>query len=617
MQETILTITRLGMIVTSVLILFRCLRSMLSDRYEDEVWGYLKASDKLIPICHWENIIGKGLGSDLRIFGKGIGRTHAVLRRDDKGVWSIHDVFSKGGVWVNSERVPHYGTELHHGDIVNLGGSCVIFLDEPDEIPPIRPRKVNPAVTLAQLSIFQVLLLLQHMMSADAQYKLSIAITFVVVICLQWLLYAGMLLLNKSGFEIEILSFYLTTLGLSVAASSTPEDMVKQMILIIAGVLLFAIGGWWQSNLDRTKATRIPVAVFAVALIGVNVISGYTQYGAANWLTFGGYSFQPSEIVKVCYIYVGAATLEMLYKKRNLYIFIAFSAVCVMALAAIGDFGTALVFFTTFLVISFMRSGSIATVMLAVTGAGLAGFLAVSVKPYIARRFASWGHVWEDIYDTGYQQTRAMAASASGGLIGKGAGNGWLKNIFAANTDMVFAFIAEELGLIIAVFMVLAVVLMAFFAYREAKRGRSAYYAIAACATASMLLVQLALNVFGSLDLLPFTGVTFPFVSRGGTSLLSCWMLMSFLKSADNRLDASFAVKAPSVTTIYEEPEQNDDEGNSELLSAFEDFDDNDDYKEATYYNDADLNETEDFYIIMQDMDDEEEYEQYWEDEYR
>ena len=91
--------------------------------------------------------------------------------------------------------------------------------------------------------------------------------------------------------------------------------------------------------------------------------------------------------------------------------------------------------------------------------------------------------------------------------------------------------------------MVAAVILLACFAVRSARSGRSAYYAIAACAAMSILLTQVALNVFGSMDILPFTGVTFPFVSRGGSSLLSCWMMMAFLKAADNRREASFAVR--------------------------------------------------------------------------
>ena len=103
--------------------------------------------------------------------------------------------------------------------------------------------------------------------------------------------------------------------------------------------------------------------------------------------------------------------------------------------------------------------------------------------------------------------------------------------------------VCEELGLLIACMMVLAVILLACFAIRSARTGRSAYYSIAACAAMTILLTQLALNVFGSMDILPFTGVTFPFVSRGGSSMLSCWMMMAFLKSADNRREASFAVR--------------------------------------------------------------------------
>ena len=161
----------------------------------------------------------------------------------------------------------------------------------------------------------------------------------------------------------------------------------------------------------------------------------------------------------------------------------------------------------------------------------------------------------EDIYNTGFQQTRAMSAAASGALFGKGAGSGWLHNVFAANTDMVFAMICEELGLIIALCSIAAILVLAFFAVRSASRSRSAFYSIAACATVSMLLVQLSLNVFGSLDILPFTGVTFPFVSRGGTSLLSCWMLMAFIKGSDTRREGSFAVKPVTAESRAEEDE--------------------------------------------------------------
>ena len=560
-----ITIAKYGIFLLSVAIIVRCIRSMLSERYEPEVWAYISRKKELYPICHWENILGRSPFSDIRIDSPSMSRVHAVLTRSDRGVWRVYDIFSKGGVWVNGVKVGISGTALRSGDVLNLAGNIVRFLDistsQKKQLEARRTRAgqaVSPAVTLLELTLFEICLMIEHVIYGESEFTASIALAFVGLVALQWLCYFVMRLMGRSGFEVETLAFYLSALGMSIAASSTPEDMAKQLLLTVVGVVLFLFGGWWLRNLKRTASMRVPVGVLAMLLLGVNVLTSDAVFGARNWLEIGGFSFQPSEFVKVFYIYVGSSTLDRLYRSRNLYSFIFYSAACVVALALIGDFGTAFIFFICFLVISFMRSGSVATVMLAISGAVLAGFLAISIKPYIADRFSIWGHVWEDIYDKGYQQTRAMAAAASGGLFGKGAGNGWLHTIFAANTDMVFAETCEELGLSIGMCMVVAVLTLAFFAVRSARSGRSAFYSIAACAAMSMMLVQLGLNVFGSLDILPFTGVTFPFVSRGGSSLLSCWMLIAYVKAADTRREASFAVR--NIDRIEQPREKDDDE---------------------------------------------------------
>lgn len=398
-------------------------------------------------------------------------------------------------------------------------------------------------MTLLILSLFQAFLALEFTVTADGEHLYSICLAFFALMAAEWFCYLFMRTLGRTGFEPETLAFFLTTLGLEVCATSTPEDMFKEVVLILAGVALFFFLGWWLRDLERVKRTRWLAAAAALGLLALNLAMGEVRGGSMNWLELGGFTIQPSELVKVCYIYAGAATLDRLFARRNLFGYIAFSAVCVCALALMGDFGTAVIFFATFLVVSFLRSGSFATVLLAVSGAGLAGFLVLSVKPYIAQRFATWGHAWEDVWDAGFQQTRAMSAAASGGLFGQGAGEGWLKDIVAANTDMVFALLSEELGLIIAVTAMLAVIALALFAVRNAAQGRSTFYVIAGCAAVSLMMVQMGLNVFGSLDILPFTGVTFPFVSKGGTSLLSCWMLLAFVKATDTRRDASFVVR--------------------------------------------------------------------------
>ncbi len=568
--DYMLILSKYALVIFSFIVIERSLRSMLSEKYDNEIWAYIRSGNERIPVYHWENLLGRSASADIRIYAPGISGVHAVLSRNDKGQWKVYDVFSRGGVWINETQAGYGGAPVHNGDTINLAGTRLGFIElEEEKIGRLEKKRsvagsrVFPAVTLIWLTLFQGALLMQHLMSCEAEYAGRISLAFTAVIVLEWFCYTAMRMINKSGFELETLAFFMTSLGISVAASSTPEDMYKHAILVIASVFLFIILGWWLRNLRRASSMRIPFAMLALALLGLNLFAGNSIFGAKNWLTIAGYSFQPSEFVKVFYVYVGAATLDRLYVKQNLYEFVAFSAICVTALALMGDFGSALVFFVCFLIISFMRSGSIATVVLAVSAAVIAGLMAVSARPYVAARFATWGHAWDDIFDKGYQQVRTMSAAAAGGLFGKGAGNGWLQSIVAANTDMVFGVVSEEQGLLIAMSSILAICAIAVFAVRSARHCRSAFYSIASCAAVTIMLSQVALNVFGSMDLLPFTGVTFPFMSRGGSSLISCWMLLAYIKGSDNRREASFVVRPAEKYSRWEDPRlQENNSGN-------------------------------------------------------
>ena len=118
-----------------------------------------------------------------------------------------------------------------------------------------------------------------------------------------------------------------------------------------------------------------------------------------------------------------------------------------------------------------------------------------------------------------------------------------MQYVFAADSDIVFATISEEWGLITAMITVLCIVALGFFPIRTARVARSSFYSIGACTAASVLVIQTVLNCLGTLDILPFTGVTFPFVSNGGTSMIGAWGLLAFVKAADTRQNASFAVR--------------------------------------------------------------------------
>ena len=153
-----------------------------------------------------------------------------------------------------------------------------------------------------------------------------------------------------------------------------------------------------------------------------------------------------------------------------------------------------------------------------------------------------------------------MMCIASGGLFGLGPGKGWLKYVAASDTDLVFAFVSEEWGLIMAVLMVACIVILACFVVRSAPAGRSCFYTIGACAAVTVMVTQTILNVFGMADFLPLTGVTFPFVSNGGSSMVCVWGLLAFIKAADTRQNASVAIRVPhGVTPLPEEPDAEED----------------------------------------------------------
>lgn len=553
--NVIIFLTRYILPFLALWVVIRCLRSMLSEKYEPEVWGQVIYPDgSAAALTHWESLIGRTASADIVVNSSDVSRIHAVLIRNDKGIWKIFDIASKKGTYVNQTHVPLSGMEIHHGDRLRVGNTVLTFTEATEEeLHYVEQRRtsvgarISPVGTLLLLSLFQAFMMLQYCFSASDEYLTLTILSFFSIMILEWVCYLLVRAFGRTGFEIETMAFFLSTLGLSIVATSVPADLDKTVIILIIGVVVYFVMGWWLRDLRRVKVLRYPATIAAVGLLAINIVLAEVVYGAQNWIEIAGISVQPSELVKVLYIYAGAASLERLFVKRNLLFFIIFSAVCVMALALMGDYGAAVIFFVTFLVISFMRSGSIATVLLAVSGAGMACFLVFTIKPYIAQRFATWGNVWSDPFGAGYQQTRTLAAAASGGLFGHGAGEGWLQSIIFSNTDMVFGIVCEEQGLIIGILAVLCILAMAFFAVRSAAHGRSTYYVIAACAAASLMIVQMSLNVFGSLDILPFTGVTFPFISKGGTSLIACWMLLSFIKAADTRKDASFIVKKARV----------------------------------------------------------------------
>lgn len=403
--------------------------------------------------------------------------------------------------------------------------------------------KIKPINNFAMLFIISVFQLATGFSAANAgeafESRVMLAVGLMVV--LEWVyLIAFYTVMHRRNFELELIAFFLCGTGLSVIGSISPSACFKQFFFILAGMIVYIIMVFLLGNLELCMKLRLPVAVLAILLLLVNLLIAKTTHGARNWITIGGengITFQPSEFVKIAFIFVGAATLEKIQTSKNIFAFIGFSIACVGALILIKDFGTALVFFITFLIIAFMTSGDIKTIILAVASAVLGAGIVVKYKSYVTARFSVYRHIWESDYynKSGYQQTRTLVGMASGGLLGLGIGNGNTRKVFASTTDLIFGVISEEWGFIFAVLVVLSFVGIAVSALINSIASRSTFYSIAAVAGAGMLLFQTALNIFGITDVLPLTGVTLPFVSQGGSSMICCWAVLAYIKASDVR----------------------------------------------------------------------------------
>ncbi|MGN0538030.1 MAG: FtsW/RodA/SpoVE family cell cycle protein [Acutalibacteraceae bacterium] len=527
--------------LVAIIIVCICFSSLRYGRREEHALIALTddINDVVYPVLFWENALGRGRGSDIKLNDPSVSRDHAVLLRREAG-WFITDTGSKYGVTVNGEKVEGR-RQVYIGDQIVLGNTHLtlrkadVVQDERILRKEIRKRSkiASPSSIMMLLTLFMVLLIAEAYINTNNSDVLLPSLLF---IGLMWVFFlVSRKFLHRATFELETLALMLTGIGIMLSVTHDIRQAWVQMIAAFGGMILFSFLIAFMEVPDRVQKWRLIISIGAVLFLGLNLLIGQVQNGAQNWIYIGSISIQPSEFVKVAYIFVGASTLDILQTKKNLFEFIAFTALCIGALFLMSDFGTACIFFVTFLLISFMRSGDIKTIILAVTAAILGVMIILYFKPYIADRFEAWGHVWDYAQTSGFQQVNTLIYSASGGLFGVGLSLGCLQYIFASESDLVFGLISEEMGFLIALAVVIVIGGFAVYARGITTKSRSTFYSITACTAAGLLVIQAALNIFGATDILPLTGVTLPFISEGGSSMVACWGLLAFIKAADER----------------------------------------------------------------------------------
>lgn len=543
---TVLLIIRIIVPVLALYVVWRSYTSFKKGqrRRDPVIMLWDEASGTRFPVLYWENSIGRSKSCDIYLPDATASRDHAVLMRRDEG-WIICDTGSKSGVLVNGKQIDGRKV-VNIGDSITMGATTLTLWNTDAE--PAKRRRGFTGFSREAASPFKLMFaatLVHFLMAvqgcfADGGFAPVQFVPFGAVLLMGWGLYLYSVgFLHRVSFEIETVAYLLSGIGINLLAAYDIDTVKTQLAAMLIGIVLFCFLIWFMNDMDRVAKFRLAIGIGAIVLFAANLVIGTELNGSKNWIILGPFSFQPSEFIKIAFVFVGTSTLDRLQTKKNITEFLVFAGACIGFLFLMRDFGTAVIFFACFLIIAFMRSGSIRTIVLILAAAVLGVFLILKFKPYVADRFAGWGHVWENVNTSGFQQTRTLTYIASGGLFGMGLGQGYMPGVPASESDLVFGLLCEEQGLLLGLVVLLALALFILYARSDVTRSRSTYFSIASCAVAGMLLFQTCLNVFGPTDILPLTGVTLPFISAGGSSMMSVWGLMAFLKASDERTYAA------------------------------------------------------------------------------
>ncbi|MDD5995158.1 MAG: FtsW/RodA/SpoVE family cell cycle protein [Clostridiales bacterium] len=271
-------------------------------------------------------------------------------------------------------------------------------------------------------------------------------------------------------------------------------------------------------------------ALLGILFLMLVFVIGIEKYGSRNWISIGGIAIQPSEFVKILYVFFMASLLSRTAKFKHIVVITVVAAVHVIILVAEKDLGAALIYFVTYIFVLY-----VATTKVVYLGAGLAGGAVASVIAYhlfshVQTRVQAWRDPWSEINGGGYQVAQSLFAIGTGGFIGMGLGKGLPGSVPVVESDFVFSAISEELGGVFAICLILVYLSSYIMFVNIAMKMKKQFYKLTAFGLSVEFIFQVFLCVGGVTKFIPSTGVTLPLISYGGSSIMTTIIIFSIIQ---------------------------------------------------------------------------------------
>ncbi|MDE6389184.1 MAG: FtsW/RodA/SpoVE family cell cycle protein [Lachnospiraceae bacterium] len=322
----------------------------------------------------------------------------------------------------------------------------------------------------------------------------------------------------------------LLSIGFIVLSRLSFERAIKQFFIVTVSIIIGMMIPYCVHKFKFLKnLTWVYAAVGALAL-GIVLILGATTYGSKISYSIGGVTFQPSEFVKIIFVFFVAGALYETHDFLHVALTAVVAGIHVLILVASRDLGSALIFFIVYVMMVFIATGNWIYLFLGTAGGCGAAVLAYQFFSHVQVRVQAWKDPFSCIDDAGYQITQSLFAISSGGWFGLGLFRGTPDSIPFVEADFIFSAVAEELGIAFSMCTILICISCFIMFMNISVKLKDKFYHLIAFGLGITYIFQVFLTIGGGTKFIPMTGVTLPFVSYGGSSILTSLMMFFIIE---------------------------------------------------------------------------------------
>ena len=325
--------------------------------------------------------------------------------------------------------------------------------------------------------------------------------------------------------------FFLISIGIVILYRLNPYLAFKQIIWSILGLSICLTIPLILTIMPRLNLFKYIYLLLGLALLLSTLIFGKEDGGAKNWITIKNITFQPSEVVKILFIfYLASCFSKQNLKIRHLIFPSLVSLVFVICLVFQTDLGSALIFFMTYLVLVYISTSKTWIIMLGSILTAIGAFVSYNLFSHVKVRFDIWQNPWKDVTGKGWQIVQSLFSIGTFGLFGSGLNLGMPKSMPVVERDLIFSAICEEFGVLFGIGLMLVLIMIFFRGVKIALRSNNKFLSLISSGLTSLLCFQSFLIIGGVIKFIPLTGVTLPFISYGGSSMLISFVIVGILQ---------------------------------------------------------------------------------------